>query len=664
MKKIILFLILIGSVWDLAYAGNFVYPFVQVAVPKCRFSAWSSLGDDCKMPIPKIINANYTAFKSDSNFRKIYSILWGSTYNYWWDVWNGSHPWVDIATSIGTPIRSIWDWVVITAWFLSGWWNTVVIRHTLSNWKYIYSNYAHMSKIIAVKWTIKAWDPVWEVWATWNAYWNHVHFQIDIWSGNHPYWFPSACAKWISEMDLVNNWTCRESLLANTIDPIIFLENNGSFKDVSDIQAKQSETINIDSKSIESRQQILDEEVDDFIKWHGISLNTWVSWDNLELWLGYITKLSVNYYNKPYSWNLPESWLTFEYDNSALKIFPDKLLTIDSWTRDIIITWLKTWKYSINLKLWKRVISTVTLTIYKKNELSNPTDAIISTKTKIALMDEKMSWVVFRTKYWSNQLYIPYDWTYKLKLISWNAKFCNVSNKTIKTCNIYELVNELTFRYEDTFNGALIFNIIPFDFTPIKLAIIKNWDKKPLAMTDYNIAVSNPINFNNSYSYFNEDIDALKKWLLKLNNWYLLQDRDLLWKQAKDIINNYLSYEFLRAWDDMAKKAIIISKLKQINKNFVNIDDYKLISRWEFSKLIFDNLWVSLLKNSDKILLDEAWNYKDYITTLRENYNFSWKDQFGPRYFQPEKVITIWEALFLANKINTGFWIQFAYNKN
>lgn len=37
--------------------------------------------------------------------------------------------------------------------------------------------------------------------------------------------------------------------------------------------------------------------------------------------------------------------------------------------------------------------------------------------------------------------------------------------------------------------------------------------------------------------------------------------------------------------------------------------------------------------------------------TLRTKYSFQWQDQFGERYFQPDKAITIAEALYLIGEI-------------
>jgi murein DD-endopeptidase MepM/ murein hydrolase activator NlpD len=77
----------------------------------------------------------------------VYTVLWEGTYDYGWDVGQGSHMGVDIATSLGTPVYAIGDGEVLVAGWQSGWGNTISIKHTLDDGSNIYSNYAHLSAI-------------------------------------------------------------------------------------------------------------------------------------------------------------------------------------------------------------------------------------------------------------------------------------------------------------------------------------------------------------------------------------------------------------------------------------------------------------------------------------------------------------------------------------
>ena len=657
MKKLLLAILLFASTQE-TFAWNFIYPFDKVAAPKCRFSKWSSLSDDCKMTLPRISWADYTKFKDDKTLRKVYSILWWSTYNYGWDVWYWSHLWVDIATSEWTPIRSIWDWEVITAGFLNWWWNTVVVKHKLSDSKYIYSNYSHMSKIIAIKWNIvKAWETIWEVWSTWNSYWNHLHFQIDITSQAHPYWY-TTCSKWIDIMDVVNNWQCRDYLLANTVDPIVFLEWNWSFTSIDSIQSIQSQTKKIEQKNIKTREEILEEEIQEFLKNHSFDFQTQAVWDNLEVWKTYLTKLLVYKNWKPFDGNLPWNWVEFWFDPKLMRVFPEKAIIIEKWERIIEITWKKNVAQTLNIKLWKTIVTSKQLNFYKQWDLSSPTDATIQISWKsVAIWEEKIWWIIFKTKYWSDQINIPYWWRYKIKTTTWKAKFCNISFNKSKRCSAFDLTYELDFSYEDTNAWILVFNMIPLDYSPIKLVVQKIWSKNDITWTKWSILVNNPNRLDTNYTYFQEEIEAIKKSLIRLKDWYLMQDRDFVWSDAKELINNLLAYEFLKSWNDIDRKNRVIAQLKRFYKNAQKIDDNKKIARWEFIKILFDNLWFIVDSWGKELLYDEKWTYKDYMITARTKYQFRWKDQYSEHYFQPDKTLTIWEWIYMIYTI----WSKVAF---
>lgn len=76
MKKIFLSIVFFSILSPFTHAGNFIYPLDQIAAPSCRFQNWSSLSGDCKMPLPKIMGADYDKFKDDKLMRRVYSVLW------------------------------------------------------------------------------------------------------------------------------------------------------------------------------------------------------------------------------------------------------------------------------------------------------------------------------------------------------------------------------------------------------------------------------------------------------------------------------------------------------------------------------------------------------------------------------------------------------------
>ena len=195
MKKIFLIVSFFFLGIQSTFAGSFVYPLDQIAKPSCRYSPWNTLDGDCKMTLPRISGADYAKYKNDKEYRRIYSVLWGATYTYGWDVGYGSHLGVDISTAQGTPVRSIGDGEVLFVGWQMGWGNVIAIKHTLSDGKALYSNYSHLSKTNVTKGdSVRSGDMIGEVGNTGNSYGNHLHFQIDATNQAHPYYYVT-CGK-------------------------------------------------------------------------------------------------------------------------------------------------------------------------------------------------------------------------------------------------------------------------------------------------------------------------------------------------------------------------------------------------------------------------------------------------------------------------------------
>ncbi len=74
----------------------------------------------------------------------------------------------------------------------------------------------------------------------------------------------------------------------------------------------------------------------------------------------------------------------------------------------------------------------------------------------------------------------------------------------------------------------MLANLLPFDYMPISLVVIKKDTAKTLAKSNADILVTNPNGIDKTYTYFPETIVALKYGLMKPNAGYVLQDRELI----------------------------------------------------------------------------------------------------------------------------------------
>jgi murein DD-endopeptidase MepM/ murein hydrolase activator NlpD len=115
----------------------------------------------------------------------------------------------------------------------------VSIEHYI-NGKKIVSNYAHMSKIIAKKGQkVRAGQEIGKVGSTGNSTGNHLHFQIDLDTVFHPYYYSyKACP--YSYYKISESGVCFDELEQNTIDPLLFFETNGSVLNNITVSKKSS----------------------------------------------------------------------------------------------------------------------------------------------------------------------------------------------------------------------------------------------------------------------------------------------------------------------------------------------------------------------------------------------------------------------------------------
>lgn len=204
------------------------YPLKEVAKPICKADNWNKLTPDCKMALPVIARANYSAYRDNQMTRLIYSVLRGGTYTDWWDTLHGTHEWVDIVTSEGTPVYAVEDGEVVRARAAVWYGNLVTIKHKLSNGNVVYSIYWHLSSINTKEGTqVKEGELIWAVWHEWMARGNHLHFALNITKDN-TYVF-QGCLDYPKtwDYDIIDKWLCRDNLFARTVDPIAFIESNG-----------------------------------------------------------------------------------------------------------------------------------------------------------------------------------------------------------------------------------------------------------------------------------------------------------------------------------------------------------------------------------------------------------------------------------------------------
>ncbi len=368
MKKLLFIFIAIFFPF-FSYSWNFPLHRVSKPTASCKFNHWDKIPLSCKIKLPLLKPSFYSKYKNDSKFfRRIYTVLWASSYKYGWDVGNGTHLWTDIATSLWTPVYSIWKWRVVWVWYKKGRWKTVVIQHKV-NGKYIYSNYAHLSKIL-VKFNQKVNENtlIWKVGHSGNSYWNHLHFQIDKNQSisKHPFRF-RKCSYGHSILDVVNHTFCLQEVKANTIDPLAFLASNGAIVKSTIPKIKKISRKEIKYTYENVQKQILNE----FLASHKFNFyfqNSWV----YTLWkYGYFNISLKDRRWRKFKDILPAD-LEIKYDKSFFySVSPIWLKVIDE-QRKITFLPKKTWITFFTIKLWDKMLYTKSIRILRKWDFITP----------------------------------------------------------------------------------------------------------------------------------------------------------------------------------------------------------------------------------------------------------------------------------------------------
>ncbi len=256
------FLVIAGVAWGFLMLTGWSYPIKQVSKPldECKSVHWDKMPEGCIIDLPKIAWGISETYKKDELYRLVYSDLWWGTYNDGRDTRSGSSPWVDIVTSKGTPVYAIADGTIVQASYKFGIGNSITIKHKY-NGSYIYSSYSHLDEIyFKVGDVIKEGNLIGKVGntgTTYGQYGNHLDFQL---TTTTQWFYPYSyydCNVGLSYYDIINSSLCRSYMIANTLDPIAFLESQGLSKVIaSNTKNTAVETNSIVTTSKESASTI------------------------------------------------------------------------------------------------------------------------------------------------------------------------------------------------------------------------------------------------------------------------------------------------------------------------------------------------------------------------------------------------------------------------
>jgi len=741
----ILFQIMIPFQVSAASKDEIIYPLKQISKLECRFEDFDKLDSACKQNLPILKTKDYKKYATKNgwynDYTRIYTVLWGSSYKYGWDVWNGWHLWTDIATAKWTPVYSIADGTVIKAWDDVAWGKYVSVEHTIRG-KTIVSNYAHLSDIKVSKGEkIDVWDKLWEVWSTGNSTWNHLHFQIDLSHTFHPFYYNwNSCP--FSFYEISESDKCFDELTEHTLDPLNFLETNGAILDEIEIVEKKSSSskstwtpeydysifsVTISPEGDGSRSEIkelqrilrdlwyysgritgdyndledalIDYQIDRWVitgpdalgvGWFGPKtraqakndyrnfLNSWEVlaqeptksssttvrrvWTNkttvqkvsratlmtreeieamevqeflriynvdfkesvsqISEWATKLTTIEVkNARWKGFKWNTPGN-VTFEYDTSKISVFPEKFYHFTKGEREIYITWKQSWHTTLKVKIWDVIIKSFSISIGEAWGTLETKSATIYTDNQAILGETKTAIVLMKDQYGNKLVKSRYDGEYEIAAqgeIEYCVKRGTMSDiKALykRKCLADEFHKDLTFTYDDTIAGLLVFDYRILDTQSAKLELKKVNTTGILAKETIKTQALKGL--DKSYAYFEEVIESLTRWITNgIRNDYFLQSKDIsqydarnwIWNTVKEIDNENTQELLKRLKKEPAGKFVYMTRedfltltAKYIG-NEINIWSIKVYKDlWENQEILVASLFWDSYKWRDNFL--------------------------------------------------------------
>ena len=73
-----------------AASKDIIYPLKEISKLDCRFREFDELESNCKQSLPKLKTKDYEKYAKKNggynDYTRQYTVLWGSSYKYGWDV--------------------------------------------------------------------------------------------------------------------------------------------------------------------------------------------------------------------------------------------------------------------------------------------------------------------------------------------------------------------------------------------------------------------------------------------------------------------------------------------------------------------------------------------------------------------------------------------------
>lgn len=600
-----------------------------------KWTDWNLLASDLKTPFPqwdissilsKYQRVNlYNMYDHISNqwerevlsfYRRLFGATWTAKYcvskddclSWVPDSW--THAWIDLISSIWTPVYASMNWVVMKAcqWdSCDAFWNQIVIA-TNFDWQVLATFYWHLKSLEStfVQWDlIQKWQLLWYIWNSWNSTVPHLHFQIN------KLWSVSEIKNLNIAEKLYDGWYHNlEWVRKNTIDPISFVTWNKITKSDSlvvntDVDDNSDDLLASIQSQIETTTP--KETLAFAAAWKEPFrvVDTKVNKINSKLTVWDTIKLTINT-----TW---EQWsISISTNNNVLKTSTNTISPAGINSYDIMITANSIWNWQVDINDGKNV-KQVYFSVY-------------DTDMNVYWLEVKWDNIVY-TSYENEFVVYPIDklWNRIFTNLEWTFTFELYNKETSSS----QKINQFTNSEKD---ATISFKLKAPQIWSYKLKVYYEDAKKSLMATK-NLDTDLFFDYSINNKFWNSINYLLKNWIVKWHAWLLMPNNTIT---RAEIITTIVRQKYWDDFDSFEKQM-----KSEISANGRFLKDIKgdewyapYIYIWWKNSIVKGTNWYSNAeKNISKAeLLALLW--RTYNVEISDPY-ISWDDVLYDDWFKP-----------------------------
>ncbi|MCH8518233.1 M23 family metallopeptidase [Candidatus Gracilibacteria bacterium] len=423
-----------------------------------------------------------------------------------------------------------------------------------------------------------------------------------------------------------------------------FLANNSLGVTIQDTPqtsdpVAQNQTPVISRENLMTREEIEAMEIAEFLKNHTLNFNN--TFSQLDTGSSRTMQIVFNTERgRGFRGNTPGE-IHFEFNSDVIDVFPRSFYNFTDGIRDIRITGKNTGHTTLHVKLGDVILRTFSLSVGQAGVQSGVSGGKIYTQNQVVLGEDNRAIVLLRDEHGNRIVRKEFDGTFHINGGD-NIKYClkrgtlqNIRATFARTCHDEEYTDTLSFSYKDTIGGLLLFDYKILTENKVELRVMANAGN---TLTRQSLTVNAPKNLRPSHPYFNEIVQGIKAGELSgFRNGYFLEDESLTQRQANTWIGNI-----------MRERNINTGKLEALRNEPNGV--FIPVTRKEFLTLASKYLGGQSVQTSGQRYLDLDANGQTLVaSTLGPQY--SWRDNFGNNYFQPDATIKRGEAVYLLSEL-------------